>query len=193
MVCQTFELITWNVFLIRVSKVIIKIVFGVSDKMSNRHSVLCWTFWFPAGHFATWKCLATFVSSAGHFLHIVHCLAKCPSVLELSAGHFRIVPDMSGMSGVFDNHWTLALQTNVWYVNESCLSAWKMPFLSKESSCTMILHSIFHRNPVTFVELEIVSLEWCTIYLCCAGMSATFNQTGYSTSGNSGNHGAETG
>ena len=85
--------------------VIIKIVFGVPDKMSGKHSVLCRTFWFPAGHHATWKCQATFVSSSGHFLHIVNCWPKCLTVLELPAGHFKIALDMSGMSSIFGNHW----------------------------------------------------------------------------------------
>ncbi len=36
--------------------VIVKISFDVLDKMSGRHSVLCQTFRFLAGYFATWKC-----------------------------------------------------------------------------------------------------------------------------------------
>ena len=30
--------------------------------------------------------------------------AKCPAVLELSARHFKIVPDMSSMFDIFDNY-----------------------------------------------------------------------------------------
>ncbi len=93
---------------------LIKFIFYVSDKMSGRHSVLCRTFWFPgnpAGHFATWKCLATFdfVFFAGHFLRIDHCQTrsfwKCPARQQCckyhSSRHFKIMPDMSG---IFDNH-----------------------------------------------------------------------------------------
>ena len=47
--------------------VITKIISGVPDKMSGRHSVLCWTFWFPVGHFATW-CPANRKLSARHSL-----------------------------------------------------------------------------------------------------------------------------
>ncbi len=81
--------------------VIIKIIFGVLDKMFDRRSVLCPTFWFLAGHFATWKCPATFGFSAGHFLPVDHCRTKCPAVLGLSAGHFKTMPDMPS---ILDNH-----------------------------------------------------------------------------------------
>ncbi len=60
-------------------------------------------------------------------------------------------------------------------------------------------------NIATFIYTASVFYLICTVFkiidplliLCfqcvVVGMSATFNQTGYSTSGNSGNHGAETG
>ncbi len=77
------------------------------SKMSDRHSVLCQTFWLPVGHFAIWKCPANFVFSPGHFLHIDHCQTKRPAVLELSAEHFKIKPDVSG---IFGDHWCLGRQ-----------------------------------------------------------------------------------
>ena len=73
------------------NSVIAKIISGVPDKMSSRHSVLCWTFWFPVGHFAIWKCPANLVFFPGHFHHIDHYRTKCLSVLELSARYFKIV------------------------------------------------------------------------------------------------------
>ncbi len=76
----------------------------------NGHLVLCRTFQFPVGHFAT-CCPANrelsagrfvylyFVFPTGNFLHMDYCRTKCPTMLELSAGHVKIVLDMSGIFG----------------------------------------------------------------------------------------------
>ena len=89
--------------------VIAKIIFGVLDKMSGRHSV---------GHFDSLPdILLPDVQQTGSFLPDISCTylfslsditsklttaeTKRLAVLELSVGHFKIVLDMSG---IFGNH-----------------------------------------------------------------------------------------
>ncbi len=101
------------------NSVIAKIISGVPDKMSGRPSALCRTFWATVRHFPqlmTGKYNWSFLFSLSDILCVLNSAGQnvrqgLSSLPDISIS----LPDMSGMSGIFRDHWQLiVLKRGIW-------------------------------------------------------------------------------